>query len=224
MNFNGDFLLLGAADISALRSRALEFTEEQWSRDNWRQTKLKAHQHTTTIPLLFDEDFRHVRPTVRADHAALRDAIEPVLELIRRHYDRSAESMRMQEQNGPAYPVRMMLARLCPGGVIMPHMDRNFSLAHSHRIHVPLVTHADVKFLIDGRRQPMNEGEVWEINNRRAHQVENASPIYRIHMIVDWVIPGERCCCSMRTHPLAPCTPENCRTTDFRPNPCDCLH
>ncbi len=224
MNFKGDFLLLGKADISALRERVSAFQEEDWNRDSWRRKQFKAHQQTTTIPLIFDEDFRHAQPTARPDYAALREHVEPVLALIRHHYDESPEFARLQESHGRAYPVRMLLARLCPGGVIPPHMDRNFSLAHAHRVHVPLVTHDDVRFVIDGRRQPMQEGEVWEINNRRAHQVENASPIYRVHMIVDWVIPGERCCCSTRAHPDTPCTPENCRATDFRPVPCACLH
>jgi len=224
MNFRGDFLLLGTTDVSALRERVMAFTDEDWNRDNWRRTQFKAHQQTTTIPLIFDEDFRHARPTVRPDYAAVREQVEPVLALIRRHYDQDPDLRRLQQDAGPAYPVRILLARLCPGGNIPAHMDRIFSLAHAHRVHVPVVTHEDVKFVIDGRRQPMREGEIWEINNRRAHQVENASPIYRIHMIVDWVIPGERCCCSAQTHPTTPCTPENCRTTDFRPMPCDCLH
>ncbi|HSQ80229.1 MAG TPA: aspartyl/asparaginyl beta-hydroxylase domain-containing protein [Casimicrobiaceae bacterium] len=224
MNFKGDFQFLGKADISALRERVLAFGENEWNRDAWRRNQFKAHQQTTTIPLIFDEDFRHSQPTARPDYAALREHVAPVLRLIRHHYDQSGELRRLQDANGPAYPVRMLLARLLPGGVIPAHMDRVFSLAHAHRVHVPIVTHDDVKFIIDGRRQPMKEGEVWEINNRRAHEVENASPISRVHMIVDWVIPGERCCCSAHTHPTTPCTPEACRATDFRPVPCDCLH
>jgi hypothetical protein len=224
MNFKGDFQLLGQTDISALRDGVLAFTEEDWNRDSWRRNQFKAHQDTATIPLIFDEDFRHSQPTVRPDYQSLREPIEPVLGLIRDHYDQCDELKCLQDAHGPAYPVRVLLARLCPGGVIPAHMDRNFSLAHAHRVHLPIVTHDDVKFVVDGRRQPMKEGEAWEINNRRAHEVENASLIYRVHMIVDWVIPGERCCCSMHAHPATPCTPENCRTTDFRPFPCDCLH
>lgn len=224
MNFKGDFLLLGKMDVSALRERVLAIAEEEWNRDNRRQTQFKAHQHTRTIPLLFDADFRHAQPTAHPQFAPLREHIEPVLDLIRGHYDPSPGPEGALNERGQAYPIRMLLARLSPGGIIAPHMDRVYSLAHSHRVHLPLVTHEDVKFAIDGRRQPMGEGELWEINNRREHQVENASPIHRIHMIIDWVIPGERCCCSARTHPGTPCSPEACHVTDFRPTPCDCLH
>lgn len=224
MNFAGDFKLLGQLDVTALVERVLGFTDEDWTRDAWRQNQFKAHQHTTTIPLLFDEDFRHDNPTERKDYAAFRGEIEPVLSLLRRHYNQSLKHKRLQNKFGPAYPIRILLARLCPGGVITPHIDRGFSLTHAHRVHVPLVTHDDVKFLINGRRQPMKPGEVWEINNRQVHQVENASPLFRVHLIVDWVIPGESCCCAAHTHPGTPCTPENCHATDHAPSPCTCLH
>lgn len=224
MNFKGDFRYLGKVDVSALRERVLAIAEDDWNREDWRQRQFQAHQHTRTIPLLFDADFRHAQPTAHRWFPAFRELVQPVLDVIRSHYDQSQSSGAPHDTaNGP-YPIRMMFARLVPGGVIAPHMDRSFSLTHAHRIHIPLVTHDGVRFLIDGRRQVMAEGEIWEINNRRAHQVENASPIHRIHMIVDWVIPGERCCCSARTHPDTPCTPDNCHVTDFRPTPCNCLN
>lgn len=223
MNFNDKFTLLGKLDIRGLRNRVLAFSEEDWSRENWRQKRFDTHKDTTTIPLIFDEDFRHIQPTVRMAYEALREPLEPVLSLIRRHYNKSLKLKRLQDKHGRAYPVRIILARLRPGGVITPHMDRNFSLTHAHRIHIPLQTHEEVEFYIDGVRNPMKVGEVWEINNRRIHEVENPSPIHRIHLIVDWAIPGERCCCSMTTHPSQPCTPENCKETDYRPTPCSCL-
>lgn len=99
MNFKGDFLLLGKTDISALRERVLAFGEEDWNRDAWRRNQFKAHQQTTTIPLIFDEDFRHAQPTARPDYAPLREAIEPVLGLIRDHYDRSEVFRRLPDAN-----------------------------------------------------------------------------------------------------------------------------
>lgn len=223
MNFKGDFLLLGRLDIGSLRDRVLAFTEDDWNLEDFRQKRFEAHKDTSTIPLIFDEDFRHTDPTIRPAYGDLREPIEPFLSLIRKHYNKSLRLKRLQDKYGRAYPVRILLARLRPGGVIMPHMDRNFTLAHVHRIHIPIQTHADVGFRVNGHGKPMKEGEVWEINNRRIHEVVNQSPTHRIHMIVDWAIPGERCCCSAATHPNTPCTPDTCRETDFRPAPCSCL-
>ena len=38
----------------------------------------------------------------------------------------------------------------------------------------------------------MAEGELWEINNRREHAVANNSDSDRIHLILDYVIAGEK--------------------------------
>jgi hypothetical protein len=224
MNFNGDFLKLGQLDVSPLLNQVLSFTEDEWLRDSWRQTQYKVHQDTATIPLLFDADFRHAGPTVHPMYATVRENIEPVISVVRSHYDAAPDLQQLKEKRGPAYPARMMLVRLKPGGVIPPHRDRNFSLAHSHRVHVPLVTHDDVRFTIGGRFQPLKVSEVWEVNNRRVHEVMNASPVHRIHLIVDWAIPGERCCCAASTHPDDLCTPANCQMTDSRTEPCTCLN
>lgn len=223
MNFDGNFIFIGKADISDLRARVLEFTEDDWNRNDMRQKRFEAHKDTTTIPLIFDEDFRHTNPTVLPEFTPLKPMLEPIYNLIRRHYNKSLKLRRLQEKNGQAYPVRTILARLRPGGVIAPHMDRNYSLTHAHRIHIPLQSHADVGFRISGVAEPLKEGEVWEINNRHVHEVENRSSIPRIHLIVDWAIPGERCCCGIKANPKGSCSPETCQPTDFRPNPCDCF-
>lgn len=223
MNFHGDFIRIGALDIEALCERVLAFTEADWTRDQMRQKSYEAHKDTTTIPLIFDTDFRHTNPTTQPAFEPLKTLLEPVYALIRRHYNQSLKLRRLQSKHGTAYPVRTLLTRLRPGGVIIPHMDRNFSLTHAHRIHMPIQTHPDVAFRISGNIQPLKVGEVWEINNRHIHEVENRSPIPRIHLIVDWVIPGERCCCGLRLDPKGSCSPERCQLTDNRQMPCDCL-
>lgn len=42
--------------------------------------------------------------------------------------------------------IRMQLARIRPGVHIVPHVDLGGWARHSHRIHVPVVTSADVVF------------------------------------------------------------------------------
>lgn len=223
MNFDGNFLYIGKIDIADLKSDILEFTEDEWNRNTWRQRRFPTHKDTTTIPLIFDADFRHTQPTVHPAFEPLKPLIEPIFDRIRRHYNKSLKLRRLQDKHGPAYPIRTILARLRPGGLITPHMDRNFSLSHSHRIHIPIQTRAGVQFKIDGEEVPLKEGDIWEINNRHIHQVFNNSPLPRIHMIVDWAIPGERCCCGSKQNPQGRCSPDACKNTDFLAAPCNCL-
>lgn len=223
MNFKGDFKQLGELNIRDLKTHILQFTEEDWGRNDIRQKKFETHKDTNTIPLIFDEDFRHEDPTYLPAYKELEPLLRPIYTLINRHYNKSLKHKRLQKKHGPAYPVRTIIARLKPGSVIPAHIDRNHTLTHGHRIHIPIVTDEKVYFGVGDSTQYLKEGEIWEINNRHIHQVENRSEIYRIHIIIDWVIPGERCCCSIKANPQGTCSPEACHDTDFRNGPCDCF-
>ena len=61
-----------------------------------------------------------------------------------------------------------------------------------HRIHLPLITNDEVIFDVGESSMKMAEGELWEINNRREHAVANNSDNDRIHIILDYVIAGEK--------------------------------
>ena len=66
------------------------------------------------------------------------------------------------------------------------------------------------------------EGEIWEINNKRTHSVVNSGDSARIHLISDWVLPGERCCCGKKQRPQGGCSVEECRVTDHTAVVCSC--
>ena len=62
----------------------------------------------------------------------------------------------------------------------------------SHRIHLPLVTNDGVKFNVGDTTKNLLPGELWEINNRHRHTVKNNGTEDRVHMIMDFVLPGEK--------------------------------
>ncbi|MGE0735264.1 MAG: aspartyl/asparaginyl beta-hydroxylase domain-containing protein [Alphaproteobacteria bacterium] len=80
--------------------------------------------------------------------------------------------------------MRVHLAELPPGQVIKPHFDGNI-LAYTHRLHVPLVTHAGVKFIIDGKSFFLEVGRLYDLNNVLVHSVVNDSDVMRIHLLID---------------------------------------
>lgn len=81
-------------------------------------------------------------------------------------------------------PVRVQLAELPPGCVIAPHADRNL-LTMMHRLHVPLVTDENVRFIIDRQTYLLKAGRLYDLNNVRVHAVENSGRINRIHLLID---------------------------------------
>lgn len=223
MNFNGRFNYLGSQDITAVKQLVLRVSPQEWLRENSHQQKYGVHNETQTISLVYDEDFRHIDPTRHPALEIFADAIRPLLVLVSEHYDNTALGLELREKHGQGYCIRANLVRLNPGKTIEPHQDKNFSLAHSHRVHVPIITNDEVFFTVGGESINMREGDVVEINNRLEHSVENQSGDGRVHLIFDWVIAGEQCCCSSKTHPGIPCSSEACIETDRLNISCECF-
>ncbi len=88
-----------------------------------------------------------------------------------------------------SFPGRVMdavIARLGPGGWVKEHRDISGGVAMGvARFHVPVVTHEDVEFYVDGKRCRMAEGELWSLDTTYLHKLKNASDIWRVHLIVD---------------------------------------
>jgi hypothetical protein len=171
------FRFLGKLDVTALKQCVLRQSESAWSEQDYRQEKYAVHRQTQTIYLLFDNDFRHFESTNQPRLAEFAPALRPVVQHIAASF------------GNRGWPVRCILTRLVAGGEITPHKDFGFSLMHSHRVHIPLVTNPGVMFTVGERSIHMQEGELWEINNSFTHRVVNGGPEARVHMILDWAEP-----------------------------------
>jgi len=87
----------------------------------------------------------------------------------------------------PKLCVRLLF--LPPGGVIREHADDIFGFWHGLlRLHLPIVTHRDVRFIIGGRHCDMAPGELWYGDFSRKHSVVNESPVTRVHMVIDVLV------------------------------------
>ena len=176
--FQGNFRQLDQVDVSDIRAKVLALTDEDWADYNFRQNRPgSALVDTESVPLIFDEDFRHENPTIREKFVELdgQKLLEPILQSISDYY------------TGDGYVVRALLTRLKPQGAIPPHIDTGYSLLSCRRIHIPVVSTDKVDFTVGGEHRAMKEGEVWEINNAREHSVVNRGDQRRVHLIIDWV-------------------------------------
>jgi len=223
MNFKGNFNHLAKVDVSHLINMVNHLTEKHWSLDSTRQKRYEVHTHTQTINIVFDEDFRHMNPSKHPALDVFGPVIQPIMSFIANHYENLVENKPYLEQYGQGYFIRINLVKLLAHNNIAEHQDKNFSLAHSHRIHIPIVTNDKVFFNVGDESINMKVGEIIEINNRRFHSVDNQSDEDRVHLIIDFVIPGEPCCCAEIHHPGVMCNPELCMPTDRLVTPCHCL-
>ena len=80
---------------------------------------------------------------------------------------------------------------MLPGASIYRHRDISQIFQKSHRVHLPLVTHEDVKFFIDDIEYHFPVGKFYEFDNSRYHKVNNNSNVFRMHLIVD-LLPNNK--------------------------------
>ncbi len=80
------------------------------------------------------------------------------------------------------------LLRQAAGGEIKPHRDVGLGYADGiFRLHIPLITHPDVAFVVAGERLPMLPGECWFADFSQPHSVFNGGPTDRIHLVIDCI-------------------------------------
>ena len=185
MHFDGLCRRIGTIDPQPLARVVETFGDDAWHEWDERLRTFFVHQDTQTIPLLYDNDMRHTDPTTWPRLAAIESAMEPALQTIRNHHATDPAT-------GEGYFIRIILTRLSPRTVIKHHRDQGESLMRAHRYHVPITTNPLVDFFLGDQPFHFDAGEVWEINNRARHAVRNASNEGRVHLILDYVVPGER--------------------------------
>lgn len=90
----------------------------------------------------------------------------------------------IEQMKSPVGCVRLM--RLGPGAKILEHSD---DMGSDHfrefRLHLPIVTNPDVKFLVDGKRVNMQPGELWYADFGKKHKVDNDGDTERVHLVMD---------------------------------------
>lgn len=81
------------------------------------------------------------------------------------------------------YSARLM--RLGSGSRIKEHRDHDLDAeAGTVRLHIPMATNPEVRFLLNGTRVIMEEGTCWYLRLSDPHAVSNDGPD-RIHLVVD---------------------------------------
>lgn len=84
----------------------------------------------------------------------------------------------------PLRSVRLM--RLTAGSVIKEHSDHMLSVEEGMvRLHVPVVTNAEVEFHLNGSRVVLEAGSCWYLRLSDPHRVANRGASDRVHLVID---------------------------------------
>ncbi|MEO8676540.1 MAG: TIGR03032 family protein [Casimicrobiaceae bacterium] len=82
---------------------------------------------------------------------------------------------------------RTRLMKLDAQAEATPHIDTNYYWLQRARVHIPIVTSPQVRFLCGDAAVHMAAGDCWIFDTWRPHNVHNPTPHERIHLVVDTV-------------------------------------
>lgn len=89
-------------------------------------------------------------------------------------------------------PALLQLATILPEQKLKWHMDTYLYQQFSNKIHIPLTTNplATYEIFLEDtsyRKDHMDEGAIWNINNLVLHRSVNLGPTARTHLIIDFI-------------------------------------
>lgn len=173
---NGVIRPLGSYDCTALIDKLKSLSNEDWEKNTFRQEKYKnVHSKTKSIILIFCDGWPEIKISRLEEWGDYQDLVKPLIkDILSSHYPPGGRIL------------RAMLAKLPAKCFIDPHVDSHPSFAISHRIHVPLITNPNVKFIIGNELVNIQEQHAFEINNMLEHSVINYGDSDRIHLIFDY--------------------------------------
>lgn len=179
MNFNGNYKVIDKFDISHIKEIISAYKEE-WEKNQSRQERYKLFHGDSKNIFISDIEANwdgHGYPLVKHDaEPKLNDLCAVIVETLEK---------KLHGKVG-----KCLFINLPSGKKVNPHVDMGYYLTSIHRVHIPILTHADVDFSVGGETINMLEGIGYEINNSRIHAVDNRSPTDRIHLLID-IIPPE---------------------------------
>jgi len=82
---------------------------------------------------------------------------------------------------------RTRLMRIDGNAEATMHTDTNYYWSQHARVHVPVVTDDDVRFICGEKSVHMRAGEAWIFDTWRQHNVLNPNPTRRIHLVADTI-------------------------------------
>lgn len=176
MNMNFNFL--GKCDISHIRDKIINISDDIWDEYTYRQNQYDVHSETKSINVKFSEESseKGIEPAKTKyydffDFEKLINKIHPIYE----------------KNYGNGYFQRILIVKLPKYKSIKMHTDDSYGLVICKRTHIPILTHKNTLFIVENETKNLAEGEIWEIDNTKPHAVYNQTETDRIHLILDYM-------------------------------------
>lgn len=203
----------GKIDVRAGIELVRSLTEEDWTRNTFRQEALADPRHNATRAIILKHEWIrwdnpwHLPGMEDLLHQwAGRKGVDPspFMPTVERETDAGAiylfpeweaygaviqpiveQAIRfVRTENGVV--VRIALVMVPGGGRVAPHIDGQPMAAKAHRLHIPLVAPPGVEYRIGPKKLRMETGHVYDFNNRIQHSTEHKGKLARVNLFVDY--------------------------------------
>ncbi len=165
------------ATFSRIKDKVASLDKE-WDINTFRQDTFYVHSETKSIVFKFQSMVEPVKNIdTYTEWNEWKDLLEPIMQ----------QAAKTITGDDGGIVVKAMLAMIPAGCSIAPHMDAHWTFDRAHRVHLPIITNDMVDFTIGGDVHHLEEGAVYEINNKLQHSVKNRSDVDRVHLIFDYV-------------------------------------
>lgn len=176
MNFN----YIDKFNVNRIKKIVSSFSDE-WEYDSYRQNTFDAHSSTKTyniynVNIFFWKPGMPYQTELTCKNLKLLKCVDKIVAKLERLHDGKVG--------------QCLLTNLPAGKEIPLHMDKGSYLVVSKRHHIPIITNENVFFFVDGEFNILQEGECWEIDNKKSHRVVNAGICDRVHLVID-IIPNK---------------------------------
>lgn len=175
-------LIRDNVDLEPLRLE-LDCQESAWDAEDGRQLSAPAQRHTNAIPI------RGLRRSCIQGRRR-RDVHESRWTSLSTRFPATVAFIEEFAAKQGGTPGRARYARLPPGKVVLPHIDRGDYYRLRDRYH--LVIRSENGSLLNAGDESvrMHEGELWWFDNKAVHDACNDSGSDRIHLIFDLLPAG----------------------------------
>lgn len=194
---NGELikLIFKDAPVAALCAR-LENEPELWRENTWRQDYVVQLER----PISPQQDTEAVmfrwapKNTIESVRDSLDVQVHPNLNQINELHDLLLNCL---DAIGAEECGRVFVAKLKPGGKVIPHSDYGMYADHFERFHLVLSSDPGNEFFVQdtkGNQESvyMKPGEFYWFNHKEVHWATNGSATARAHLIIDAVAPAYR--------------------------------
>lgn len=172
---------LGLVKISEIKKEVIQYIDE-WLIDVSRQNTFQTHEQTFMYQLKeldygwnLKDNIKSTSPNIFKTDSA-REEVEKIYKIL--------------ESLVEGKVVRCEVINMSPNSRIRTHKDTSDLLYLSRRFHVPIITNKECTFIVEEQSFHLEEANLYELNNRRYHSVQNFSDENRIHLIID-ILPNQ---------------------------------